>query len=294
MASFAKLLGLSTAAVRVGNVTDVATGETAAGLRRRLVGAAGSAGVRVAVLANLGKTVTQARVQEMLDAVAGANGTLALAQIAQALAAAVGVPATSVAALRGPPPTLRNAPFSLPSAAPLAAAAAAAVAVTDNGAAAAGGAIGGFAALFIVLWLVRSHRKHGALPCFRDFAAERRKAEADAAAAREAAQIRLELEAVSKHNPLGGTGGGGGGGGGSGGSGGGGGGSSSSSSSIGALTIRGISARAADADRLEAELTRFKAQVAEQVRADAAGKGAALPATAKPPSRESFSPQGSA
>ena len=84
------------------------------------------------------------------------------------------------------------------------------------------------------------------------------------AAAREAAQVRRELEAVTAtSNPVGGGGGG------------------------GALMIRHISARAADADRLQAELERFKAQVAEQVRAEAAGKGAVLEATAKAPSRAS-------
>jgi len=49
-----------------------------------------------------------------------------------------------------------------------------------------------------------------------------------------------------------------------------------------------------EAERALAEVARFKKQVAEQVQADAAGKGAALPATATAPKRESFVPVGSA
>ena len=58
-----------------------------------------------------------------------------------------------------------------------------------------------------------------------------------------------------------------------------------------ALVIRSMSVRAAEADRLEAELARFKAQIASSVQEDAASKGALLSPTAKAPEKRSFVPE---
>ena len=53
----------------------------------------------------------------------------------------------------------------------------------------------------------RSYQKYGALPCCRDFAEEKRRREAEAAAIREAKELRQELDAsdVGTSNPLGHT-----------------------------------------------------------------------------------------
>jgi hypothetical protein len=50
-----------------------------------------------------------------------------------------------------------------------------------------------------------SYQKHGALPCCRNFAEERRRREAEEAAIREAKELRQELEAsdVGTSNPIG-------------------------------------------------------------------------------------------
>jgi len=61
--------------------------------------------------------------------------------------------------------------------------------------------------------MLYSRQKYGAIPCFRDFAAERRKKESERVAAEEAREMRKELDAaVGVANPLGGSGPGGGGG----------------------------------------------------------------------------------
>ena len=64
--------------------------------------------------------------------------------------------------------------------------------------------------------MLHSRQKYGAIPCFRDFAAERRKKESERIAAEEAREMRKALDAaVGIANPLGGSGGPGPGGGGS-------------------------------------------------------------------------------
>lgn len=266
----AGVLRLSPSLIKVTNVTDVATGAVTrvdTSGARRLGGAPGSQGVSISITANLGKVPTQAGVLALTAALAGANNTAALGRVVVALATSMARPVSAFAAAPGPAPTLANAPFELP-----APAAAVSGASGDAGSglagAAGGGAVGGIVVLLCLAWMLHSRQKHGAIPCCRDYERERREAAAAAAAAREAAEMRRELEAVAKvSNPLA-LGGG-----------------------NNALVIRSMSVRAAEADRLEAELARFKAQIASSVQEDAASKGALLSPTAKAPEKRSFVPE---
>jgi len=233
------LLGLPTYLVKIVNVTDIATGQLTR-VSRRLAPTPGSQGVSVSATANLGKVPTQTGVVALTAALGGSNFTTALASVVQVLATSLGKPAAAFTSAPGPRPTLTNAPFSLP-APPLAAGGGGGA--TDNSAAVGGGVGGGIVAVLIVLWLFRrrvcsvpthacargsgaplsltrlalraplrralprSYQKHGALPCCRDFAEERRRREAEAAAIREAKELRQELDArdVGTSNPLGPT-----------------------------------------------------------------------------------------
>ncbi len=259
-------------------MTDLATGAVDVALvswsrrRRRLAGAAGSLGVSVAVIANLGKTPTQAAVVAMETAITGAPGASALSSVVSVLAAAKGVPPAALTAQK-PVVSVANAAFALPGG-PGAGGALAAVA--DAGVSTAGGAAGGAAGGVLVLllsaYLLYSWRKHKKLPCWRDFAAEARERAKDEQLRREAEEMRRELGTV---NPIGGGGGG--------------------KDGAGALTIRNLGASnrklAEEAAARAAELEAFKAMVAAQVQAQVADKGVTLAATAKAPKRE-FTPSG--
>jgi len=288
-AQFAAVLGLPPSAIRIVNVTDVATGQVTRASRRRraLAGAPGSQGVSVTVAANLGKVPTQAGVAAMTAALGGANFTAALRQVVSTLASALGRPAAAFAAAPGAPPSLANAPFALP--APPLAAAAPSSAAPDNSGAVGGGVGGGIVALACALWSWRSYRKHKALPCCRDRKAERAK---EAEQRRLAAEAQDMKEALSVVSPLAAGGAGSGGAGAGGGVAGAGGGSGEG----GALVIRNLSMRnaaaaeevarlAAEAAKRDEENARLRAMLAQQAESIAKASGAALATTAAPPPR---------
>ena len=283
-ANVAGLLGLPAGAVRVVNLTDIATGAVTRAARRLAGGAPGSQGVAVSVAANLGKVPTQSSVVTMIQALGGANATAALGRVVTALAASMAVPAARLAATPGAPPLLANAPFSLPS--PLSAAGSGSAA--GGAGSAIGGAVGavvavGLAAAAYIYHLRSSQRK---LLAARLRAAEERNREAEA--------VMAELESV---NPLKGVGGGG--------------------AASGALVIRDLSKRnaaaavenarlaaeaakreeenarlAAEAAKRDEENARLRALLAQQAESIAKSSGAALATTAAPPPprKEAFAP----
>jgi len=183
--SFASALRVPVATVSVANVTDIATGAVVApsrqpqpaARRRRLAppAAAGSLGVSIAVVVDLGKTPTQSQVvamTSMLAALAPDAPGSPLASITAAVVAATRLSGFSTAVAPASV-ALANSPF-------LVAAAAAAPAAVAADMAASGGAIGGGVAVALIaafcgIWSWRSYSKHKTLPCCRDRAAERRK-----------------------------------------------------------------------------------------------------------------------
>ena len=207
----AQTLAVSPALVRVINITDAATGDTVvlstnstvrllrASSLARALGAAGSLGVSINCAVNVGKTPEEAQVLNfsavlatpaaVSRAVAGVSAALASFAQLPASTFAVSVPATSV--------VLTNSRFV---------SAAVVVAGGTTGASSstvAGGAGGGVAAallLALMIWTVRSYRKHKSLPCCRDRGRERRTREAEAIKkARE--QIELEMQ-QQQYNPV--------------------------------------------------------------------------------------------
>jgi len=282
--NIAGVLGVPAPSVHVANITDLATGlvdivyvsgSASHALRRRLAAGLGSQGVSVACVANLGKTPTETSVIAMQAAVASANFSQAMQRVTLALATAKLVSPSAFVARAGPPPTVANAPFVLP-----AAAGAAAGGGADGGSGGSGGAIGGGVAVAAIvvglaLWSFRSYQKHGAVPCARNYAKEKREKAAAAAAALEARQMRLELQAAAQvtNNPIGGAAG-------------------------GALSVRQLAdankrltdeaaRKAEEAERALAQIALFKAQVAGKVQAEVAEAGVSLAATAKaPPKRD--------
>jgi len=165
--AFAALLGVPPASLYATNLTDVATGASlqVGSVRRQLAGL-GSLGVRVTFVARLGKTPTQAKVQNIsailasTAACAGALRTvvnaLGAATMLGAAAYSAAVPASSIA--------VANAPFALN-------AATAAASSDSSGSSAVGGTVGGIVAaiaLACAVWGARSYAKHGVCPCCRN------------------------------------------------------------------------------------------------------------------------------
>jgi len=100
----ASTMGVPSSAIKVVNVTDIATGAVfrVPGMARRLAGgAAGSGGVSFTVVANLGKTVTAASVAAKQAALLSNfnSSSPAFGRIKSDVAAAAGVPAASLVAV---------------------------------------------------------------------------------------------------------------------------------------------------------------------------------------------------
>ena len=167
---------VSASAVRVVNITDIATGATTTLPQgRRLGGAAGSAGVRFTTTVDLGSTGTQATAVAMQTALAAMPPTApAFTQVVAAVATAASIPPTALAAARGPPAVVANAPFTITTASGAAIASSSSSDSGSGAGGAAGGAIAAAIVVFIGLWAYRSYAKHGQLPCTRDRAKEKR------------------------------------------------------------------------------------------------------------------------
>jgi hypothetical protein len=166
---------VSASAVRVVNITDIATGATTTLPQgRRLGGAAGSAGVRFTTTVDLGSTGTQATAVALQTALAAMPPTAqAFTSVVVAVASAAGIPASALAAAPGPPAIVANAPFTITTAS----GAASSSSSSSSSGVSAGGVVGGILAalaLALFIWAWRSWAKHGVLPCFRDRVAEKR------------------------------------------------------------------------------------------------------------------------
>ena len=184
-------------------------------------------------------------VEALTAAIAGSNNTKALASITQTLASSMGRPASAFVATPGASPSLANAPFSL--SAPVAPFSAGGDSSSTAGVG--GGVGGGIVAALLVVWMFYSYQKHGAIPCCRNYAQERREKEAAAAAALEAREIREELEkAVATSNPLGGG---------------------ADKSASAALVIRNMAQSNRKLKDQEEAMAKFKAQVAVTVQKEA-------------------------
>ena len=204
-ATFASYLGVSLGSVGIANVSDVATGAQAnlAGLglsggRRLQRAAAGSMGVRISIRANLGKAPSQAALNSMVTNLQGAPSSLFAPIISPLVTYYFDGSAATASKLGGAVETstitLANTNLIV---LPAAGALAASSASSGDSSSTTGVGVGlgvGLTVLFLAIWSWRSWTKHGVLPCFRDRAAEKRKALADTAARGEVVGI----------NPIGG------------------------------------------------------------------------------------------
>jgi hypothetical protein len=193
-ATFASYLGVSLGSVGIANVSDVATGAQAnlAGLglsggRRLQRAAAGSMGVRISIRANLGKAPSQAALNSMVTNLQGAPSSLFAPIISPLVTYYFDGSAATASKLGGAVETstiaLANTNLIvLPAAGALAASSSASSGDSSSTISVGVGLGVGLTVLFLAVWSWRSWTKHGVLPCFRDRAAEKRKALADTAA----------------------------------------------------------------------------------------------------------------
>jgi hypothetical protein len=166
---------VSASAVRVTNITDVATNSMTVVPPGRRLGGAGSAGVRFTSTVDLGPSGSQATAVAMQAALAAMPPTApAFTTVVSAVASAANLPVASLAAAAGPPAVVANAPFTI-TASPAGASAASSSASSSGGVGGpvAGGIIGSIV-VGLGIWTFRSYRKHGQLPCCRDRAMEKR------------------------------------------------------------------------------------------------------------------------
>jgi hypothetical protein len=196
-------VAVTASAVRVTNITDIATGAmTVVPLTRRL-GGAGTAGVRFTTTIDLGAAGTQATAIALQTALAAMPPTApAFATVIAAVATAASIPAASLAAAMGPPAVVANAPFSIAVSTGGDSSSTSSSGSGSGAGGAAGGGIAGAILLAIGVWASRSYLKHGKLPCFRDRAAEKRselERDAKTAALSSALEERIKMaERLSK------------------------------------------------------------------------------------------------
>jgi len=165
---YATALGVPPSTVSVRNVTDVATGAVTTLSSRRLGGTPGSAGVRVDVVVDLGKTPNEATATAIVAVLASpATAAQPLAAVIASVASSTTLPASSYSAtFVASSVRIANSPFE---AAP--APAASSGGGGGGGAGATGGIVGGIVgalALACAVWGFRSYAKHGQCPCCRN------------------------------------------------------------------------------------------------------------------------------
>ena len=195
-------IGVSTSAVRVVNVTDIATSVVFRTGSRLLAGAApGSLGVSITCTVNLGKGATAASIEAVQSALVS-NSNAALSAISRSVALNTGIPLSKLVPVA---PTADSVRVSGPGAALVAATVvvqtreASSTLAADVGV----GAGVGVAVLLLgaALYVARSYKVHGKAPWQRDRARE--VFELKAAAAREAEeQFNADTVATVVTNPV--------------------------------------------------------------------------------------------
>ena len=198
------LLTVSAMNVRVTNVSDLATGAMSLPVSGRRLGAStplpGSGGFHFTVVIGLGKTPTETAVLAMQSTLAAQTPSSAVfTNIIATLGQLSGLSAVALTAVPGPLATLVNAPFNIVVASTTTSTSSASTAGVAG--AAGGGAAGAIIVVLIVTWLAYSYSKHGALPCCRDYAREKREAWEAKLRAEEAAEI-MEVVAKGVANPM--------------------------------------------------------------------------------------------
>ena len=247
-ASFASLLGVSATSVYLSNITDIATGLIVELRQSRRLTPAGSLGLSLIYVVNLGKTPQEVSVLNMtatLAALTPASPVVVSVRASVAAATHLDLSAFTLS-VDTMSVTLANAAFVLPTTGPSSSSS------SSSGGSSTGAIVGGIlgvTALFCAIWSWRSYAKHGKLPCFRDRAKEKREA--------------LE-QAYARNN-----------------SGGGGGGDVEAANPLGgesALTIRHLAKQVADRD---AEMKRLASLVAaEKAVSNALKEGRPVPQVA--------------
>ena len=198
-------MGVPSSAIKVANVTDIATGavfRVPVTARRLAGGAAGSGGVSFTVVANLGKTVTAASVADKQAALLSNfnSSSPAFGRIKSDVAAAAGVPAASLVAVPPNPAaiTLGGSAAGLTPPVIFVNGGAAQDAGTAEGAGAGIGIL--IVGIGVALYCWRSYVVHGALPCQRN--RKREIFELKQQATREAeARMQADTEDATLVNP---------------------------------------------------------------------------------------------
>ena len=252
--------------IHLTNVSDIALANNvylSNGLNRRLgAPVAGSQGVTFYITVDLSKTVLETTAQNMQNVISGLAPTSpTYASIIAAIANQTGLGINAFTIVPGPPATLSNAPFTI------SAASSSSTAASPN--TSVGTGVGVAAALIVVallVWSIRSVRRHGALPCCRDYKREASEAAEAKLRAQEAAEILSELAVA---NPI-----------------------ASGGKVTGALVIRGLSqknsAMEAEIAKKEAEMQKLKRLLADQASRSA---GVSLaPTVVVPAKRTGFTP----
>ena len=158
--SYANILSVSPATVFVRNITDIATNQVTV-VSRRLGGSPGSAGVRVDVQVDLGKTPTEGATDAMIAVLSSPAAAQPLKDVIASVSAATGVAASVYSAsVVASSVRLVNSPFL--AAAPGAGSSSGGGSAGGGGGAVAGGIIGALA-LACAIWSYRSYSKHGKL-----------------------------------------------------------------------------------------------------------------------------------